>query len=371
MKVLHICNNFISSTVHQKMAQASRSLGIRNTVFAPVVTLEGRVSPVEDEYARACVNSLDRFFFYHKQKKTYNCLRQTIDISKYQCIHTHCVFTDGNVAMRLKQEVGIPYLVTINNTDLNHFFKLRILLRKRGLQILEQASKIVFIAEPYQNAVFDQYIPENLKQELMSKTVVIPFGIDDFWFEQKQETPKIFSKNRPLRLFYAGDINKNKNIQLTVNAIKILSEKGIDAELLLAGNIQDKGLFEQLLSERFVSYAGILNREELLKHYRNSDIFVMPSHTDTFGLVYAEAMSQATPIVYTKNQGFDKQFPDGTVGYAVSDRDPQELAARILDILDHYSELSRNCLQLLDKFNWHKIAEQYRTIYNQIGREQI
>lgn len=40
----------------------------------------------------------------------------------------------------------------------------------------------------------------------------------------------------------------------------------------------------------------------------------MPSHKETFGLVYAEAMSQGLPIIYTKNQGFDGQFPDGYVG---------------------------------------------------------
>ncbi len=366
MNILHICNNFISSTVHQKMVQASRSLEIRNTVFAPVVTLEGRVTPAEDEYAKVCVTSLDRFFFHKKQKKTYNCLRETVNIEDYDYVHTHCVFTDGNVALRLKKEFGVPYLVTINNTDLNHFFKLRLLLRKRGIEILKQASAIIFIAEPYKRIAFEKYIPEELHTGLLSKTWVLPFGIDDFWFKHKAESPKEITNAKHIKFFYAGDINKNKNIDLTVKAIQTLKSRGLTAELVLAGKIHDQALFNTLTKNPFVSYAGTLNREELKTRYRNSDIFVMPSHTDTFGLVYAESMSQATPVLYTRGQGFDDQFPDGTVGFAVSDTDPAELAEKALKIMDDYGTFSRNCLNHLDKFNWYKIAEQYKNIYEKM-----
>jgi len=43
----------------------------------------------------------------------------------------------------------------------------------------------------------------------------------------------------------------------------------------------------------------------------------MPSITETFGLVYAEALSQGLPVLYTRGQGFDRQFEEGEVGYAV------------------------------------------------------
>lgn len=365
MNILHICNNFISSTVHQRMAQASRKLGLRNTVFAPVVTLEGRVKPSEDEFAVACVNSLDRFFFHHKQKKTYNALKKAVEVNDYDYLHTHCVFTDGNVAMRLKKELGLPYLVTINNTDLNHFFKLRFLLRKRGVRIMQQASAIIFIAEPYRKAVFEQYIPEKLHAQLMEKTYIIPFGMDDFWFEHLAAQPKQLSKDKRLHLFYAGDINVNKNITLTVDAIRLLRQQGWDITFSLAGKVHDEALLASLTSEDFVSYLGVMDREGLREQYRKADIFAMPSHRDTFGLVYAEAMSQGTPILYTRGQGFDEQFPDGTVGYAVSDQDHKEMADRILRIAGNYSAFSAACIQNAGKFNWENIAKQYRSIYSE------
>lgn len=364
MKILHICNNFISSTVHQRMAEASRKLGIKNTVFAPVVTLEGRVQPEEDEYAVKCVNYLDRFFFHHKQKKTYTALKNTLNVKDYDYLHTHCVFTDGNVALRLKKEMGLPYLVTINNTDLNHFFKLRILLRKRGIRIMEEASAIVFIAEPYRKAVFEKYIPKRLHEALMKKTYIIPFGMDDFWFENIAGNAKALKEPKSMRVFYAGDINANKNITLTVAAIRILQKEGWNITLFLAGKVHDETLFKELAFESFVKYLGLLDREGLLEQYQKADLFAMPSHRDTFGLVYAEAMSQGTPILYTRGQGFDEQFPDGTVGFAVSDSDPEEMADRMKRIAENYREFSAACIRNASKFNLENIAKQYERIYS-------
>lgn len=362
MKILHICNNFISSTVHQRMAQASRKLGLRNTVFAPVVTLEGRVNPVDDEFAVVCVKRLDSYFYRRKQKKTYKALQETVQAGEYDYVHTHCVFTDGNVALRLKKELGLPYLVTLNNTDLNHFFKLRLLLRKRGIRILREAEAIVFIAEPYRKAAFDKYLPQKFHKELLAKTYIIPFGMDDFWFENLAQ-PKSGPEDKKLRIFYAGDISTNKNITLTVDAIKLLQKVGWEISLTLAGKVHEEELLASLTKESFVHYLGLLDRQGLLEQYRKADIFAMPSHKDTFGLVYAEAMSQGTPVLYTRGQGFDEQFPDGEIGFAVSDTDPIELADRIVRITENYCALSENCIRGTEKFNWKHIAEQYQAIY--------
>ncbi len=367
MNILHICNNFICSTVHQRMVQSSRKLGIRNTMFAPVVTLEGRVKPVEDEYAVDCVNSLDRFFFHHKQRKIYRSLMCTLNVKDYDILHTHCVFSDGNVALRLKKEFGLPYLVTINNTDLNHFFKLRVLLRKRGIRILQEAAAIVFIAEPYRKAVFDKYIPQKYHAQLMEKTHIIPFGMDDFWFEHLTDA-KMPPEPKTVHVFYAGDINVNKNITLTVDALRLLRNDGWDVSLAMAGKVHDEALFKKLTSEDFVTHLGLLDQEGLLVQYRKADIFAMPSHRDTFGLVYAESMSQGTPILYTKGQGFDEQFSDGEVGFAVSDQNAQEMADRIRQIIDNYATISAACIRNVPKFNWENIAKQYQSIYSEMRK---
>ena len=90
----------------------------------------------------------------------------------------------------------------------------------------------------------------------------------------------------------------------------------------------------------------------------------MPSILETFGLVYAEAMSQGIPIIYSKGQGFDGQFDNGIVGYAVNCFDYKDISEKIIDLYNNYQQFSEQCLSMVDKFNWSTIAQEYMKIYN-------
>ena len=128
-------------------------------------------------------------------------------------------------------------------------------------------------------------------------------------------------------------------------------------------------IFEQqelLKKAEGVTHYAFCPQEKLIEYWRESDIFVMPSHHETFGLTYAEAMSQGLPVLYTAGQGFDGHFPDGTVGYAVSDTDAELLAEKILAVVEHYETLSRNAVALCDRFDWREIAKRYAEIYREI-----
>lgn len=368
MKVLHICNNFISSAVHQKMADASRQLGIQNTVFAPVISAVGRASPEEDEYAVECVNKLDRFVFYHKQEKTYRALRRTVPVETFDLIHTHCVFSDGNVALRLKQEFGIPYLVTINNTDLNAFFRLRRFLRPRGILIMQEASHIIFISEAYRQALFQKYIPQREREKLLQKTLVIPFGIDDFWFDHVCGEEKHLLPGRKIRLLFVGDICKNKNIGTVLEAVRRLRGKGWDISFTIIGKILSQRVYQELSKAEFVTYAGIQTKETLIDYYRQSDIFIMPSFAETFGLVYAEALNQGVPVIYSHGQGFDGQFQEGYIGYHVDPHSVEAVAESIVRIAEEYDTIQPRCAAAAQKFSWLAIAGQYQELYQQMLR---
>jgi len=92
----------------------------------------------------------------------------------------------------------------------------------------------------------------------------------------------------------------------------------------------------------------------------------MPSYNETFGLVYLEAMSQGLPIIYTKREGVDGYFKDGTVGYSVNPKDVNDIVKKIEMIISNYNRISKNCLGLVEKFSWDKIAKIYYNIYKSI-----
>ena len=88
-----------------------------------------------------------------------------------------------------------------------------------------------------------------------------------------------------------------------------------------------------------------MSKELLLSQYRQNDIFILPSKKESFGLVYAEAMSQGLPVIYTKGQGFDGQYPEGEIGYHINPNDSMDIANKILLIVGNYNVISGNCIK--------------------------
>ena len=176
---------------------------------------------------------------------------------------------------------------------------------------------------------------------------------------------------KKLSVVCVGKINKRKNIPTVQKALSIMRSKGWDIEFNVIGKVEDKSEIEIIKKDSLTSYFPPTNKEGLIDFYRKADIFVLASHTETFDLVYAEAMSQGLPVIYTRGQGFDGQFPDGEVGYAVCDTDSQEIAEAIEKLCMNYRVIASNVVGDVQKFKWDDICKKYREIYRGItdGRD--
>ena len=372
MRVLHINSNYIYTALHQNMIIALNKKGITNSVFVPVSNPDnGNVKPIDNVRVVKCFNKADRFIFHLKQKKIFKALSKCCKIDSYDCIHAYTLFTDGYCAMKASKEYGKPYVVAVRNTDVNIFLKYMPYLRKTGIRVLERADKVFFLSDTYKKQVIEKYVPEKLKEALIKKSIIIPNGIDEFWLANSYSHKDISASltrfdNQILRLIYAGSVDKNKNITLTINAMKLLKKQGWKVTLEIIGPINDQTVFKEISKNTDVTYTKKLPKEELIKKYREADIFVMPSHTESFGLVYAEAMSQGLPVLYTAGQGFDGQFEDGLVGYAVSDTNPKELAEALCRCVSNYKHLYNNSLTAVKKFDWSIISSDYSAVYKGI-----
>lgn len=372
MNILHINCNYITTKLHSVMIEHLNQMNIKNTIFIPTYNERTLITKKlkNNELLSKCFKKSDRFFFGLKQKKIIKAIEKECDINSFDIIHAYTLFTDGNCAMKISKKYNIPYVVAIRNTDINVFFKYKIFLRKRGIEILKNATAIFFLSNTYKKKLFEKYIPNKYKNEFSKKTEIIPNGIDDFWHinsykNENQQNSKIRKiEQKQIRLIYAGNIDKNKNITKTCEAIKRLEKEGWKVNFTVAGKIKNEKIFKKVKGK--IEYKGILNKEELIKYYRESDIFVMPSKKETFGLVYAEAMSQGLPVIYTKGQGFDEQFEEGTVGFGVNENDGKSITNAIKAICNNYNTISNNCIKMITKFNWEKICIDYYNKYDNI-----
>ena len=220
--------------------------------------------------------------------------------------------------------------------------------------------------------IFEKYIAKENRQLLANKFMSVPNGIDDFWHKNKPGVKKLNMPN--LRLLFVGEFLRNKNIENIINASIILRKKNIKVNLTLVGNYGTNAKKIRTITSKY-KFIKIINRvnsrKELQEIYQANDIFVMPSFRETFGLVYAEALSNGLPVVCSKNQGIDGYFDDGHVGLSVNPKFPEDIARKILDIIKSYEIISRNCIISYSLFSWERIAETYYNIYKNVNYSKI
>lgn len=365
MKLIHINSYLDGSPFYKNLYQIQQKNGLDLSVYLPISYRKKKPNVLEDYviFSR-CYPQYYRMFFHLKHSCIWKDIQKKVDGARVDLVHAHSLFSNGYIAYLMKKTYGVPYMVAVRNTDVNVFFKYMMHLRPLGLRILREADAVIFISEPYKEAVMGKYIPEKYRNSLLSKSYVIPNGIDKIWLENRGS--KELGADHKIRLVYTGVIDQNKNILTTVKACKLLIHKGIDVKFTVIGKCVDKRILNELEKESFVTYLPPKTQLELMNLYREQDIFIMPSKTETFGLVYAEAMSQGLPVIYSESQGFDQQFEEGAVGYHVPCMDYGVIAEKIELIMSHYKELSENCANLCQKFDWINIEKTYQTLYSDI-----
>ncbi|MBO7288498.1 MAG: hypothetical protein J6V03_00720, partial [Clostridia bacterium] len=207
MKILHINTNYLSNALHQNMIKTLEEKSVENKVFVPTYCGSSRViTPGDNVIVSACFKKIDRVNYFSKQKKILNSVKSSVNIKDYNLIHAYTVFTDGNVAYKLYKEYGIPYVVAVRNTDINTFFKYMVHLRKRGIEILKNASAVFFLSSVYKKRLFDKYINDADAKIIEPKCHIMPNGIDNFWLENLY-TNKDFAKDDIIKVACVGSVD--------------------------------------------------------------------------------------------------------------------------------------------------------------------
>lgn len=373
--ILHLSSDYPFTALYQQLLMHfSPSVGQSHTMYVPLQA--GRV--ISHKYDYECdhvrliysvdYQSTDRFAYHRKRRRIYSTLIQQVPLSDVNLVHAHYLFSAGGIAYEIKQRLGTKYIAAVRNSDMNYFFRFGFHLRRFGVKVLQEASKIVFISPSYRDLLINRYVPMELRHSIRAKSSVIPNGVDDYWLNNvyRREPHK---DSRTVRLLFVGELSRNKNIETSIGVTKLLRRRGLDASIAIVGDGPDEHRIRAMASDSdgVVQVHGrIESKDELRSMYRMADVFIMPSLAETFGLVYVEAMSQGLPLIYTRGQGIDGYFDDGLVGYACNPRDPKGIADQVERILDRYDAVSTACVASAKNFAWDDIASRYSAMYKEI-----
>ena len=341
------------------------SLGHNTLAFNAVAKgakIDEKYIPIMDHKVvhEECFNLRDRFLYFYKQHKIYKRLLEKIDVQKFDVIHSHTLMNGGWVLNKIKRKKNVPYVVTVRNTDVNDFLKFPFFV-PIARKIANDANAVMFLSESYKKQFLKKVYGNSDNCKISDKCHVIPNGLERFWLENVGPA-KFFSRD-VVNLICVGKIDHNKNMPSIVRAMDLLKNRGFKTKLTVIGQVVDNDVFELLKKENDVELIPYMAKEKLIDYYRNSDIFVMPSFAESFGRVYAEAMTQGVPVIYTRNQGFDGFFADGEVGYSIDAHNPETIADAVINTIRNYKEISQNCVKNCRVFNWSTIAKNLEKMY--------
>lgn len=372
MNWLYIAEDYIGSRVHHNLCQAivAQNPDIQLTVFSLKRDGYGsrdlRSSFGELNYKAAVANFdgnslMYKVLFPYKIEQKYKALQAAVEIEKIDFIFAATLFSEGAVALKLYQEHHIPYIVVVRGSDVNFYFQKMPHLRKIGRDIVRYAHKIIFITPSFYTTSLEAPALKPVAEIMKSKSVIIKNGIDDIWIDNTY----FDNSNRVANsVLYVGNFGSNKNVMTLIQSCKLLKKTCPDLTLNLVGGggSQEKEVLEIVTQEKdwIHFYGPIYDKKELMKIYRQNTIFAMVSHSETFGLVYLEALSQGLPVIYTRDQGFGGLFKNNTVGYAVSPNREKEIAQKIKLALKNCDQLVNKIKQLdFEEYRWNTIAKRW------------
>ena len=286
-------------------------------------------------------NTFINFFFYNKLKKLIT--EQNPDLIYCNWIRPWAPVTAG-----ITKELNIPFVID-HHEDIPTLKKLFPDKASQFLQVFKSADKIIVHSGLNKKQLVDEKLTER-------EIKVIHLG-QNF---DVSITEKYFD-NSNLRLICVSHLTeKRKNIDVLIKAVSLLDKK-IDFELTVIGDGVFKNEYMDLATsvgqKEKVFFKGALSHEDIGAELDVSDIFILPSFPEAFGIVMTEALAKGVPVISCHGNGGAEELK--ALGYPVILVPPEneyELAKAIEDLSNNRSEMKemseKGKIIVSDNFTW-------------------
>jgi D-inositol-3-phosphate glycosyltransferase len=294
--------------------------------------------------------------------------------TRYDAIHAN-YWVSGAVGHRLKHELDLPLVTTFHSLDrvkAEVGLDDGVTLRPRvEAEVVRCADLVVASTEEEGEQLVRYYGAEPGRVE------IVPQGVDHTVFspgDSRAARRALGLDDRPVLLF-VGRIQPLKGVDLAIRALDALDDPR--AELIVSGGPSGPdGELELARLHALVADLGVSDRvrflppqphARLVQYYRAADVCVVPSRSESFGLVALEAAACGTPVVASRVGGLTLVVDDGVTGYLVERRDPTAFADAIARVLRAPEGLATNAVQHASTYSWSLAAARLRRHYDDLA----
>jgi glycosyltransferase involved in cell wall biosynthesis len=166
---------------------------------------------------------------------------------------------------------------------------------------------------------------------------------------------------KPL-LLYVGRLSAEKDVAKLRDVLRALP----DARLAIVGDGPLRRDLERHFKDTSVLFTGYLRGESLASSYASADLFVLPSETETLGLVLLEAMASGCPVVACRAGGVPDAVQNGLTGFLFEPTEPDGLVNTVKHTLANRPDLEAiriRARQDVEQHSWQRATEQLRLHY--------
>jgi len=245
----------------------------------------------------------------------------------FDLVHAHTAYLDGCAGLYLARKYKVPLVITEHTGPFSCLTE-KPIVRHITLKSLSSADSIICVSSSLANDV-----KKWLNPVIYSKLKCLPNGVDITKFYPPEENNKPGNQSC-LRLLSVISLDDNKNPFCLMQAFKLLRDRGIQAELKIVGGGELLEELKQWVNDhQFLESIQILgwqSRDEVARLMREEcDILVLPSRSETFGVVVIEALASGKPVVSTRCGGPESIITEPYLGELCDPDNPQALAIAI------------------------------------------
>lgn len=370
-KIFHINSYYTDNHLYKEIFQRLDG-EYEQTVFIPQKKGTGRKNEIDLSNGRLCYSPIfdkaDRLFYFRKIHKAFKKVNESY--CGTDIIHAHNLSTDGVLAYKLWKRYKTEYIVAIRLTDIVLQYKYFLFRRQILNSVLRHAKKIIFLSPIHIDQLFRYIASSELKKNITAKATVIPNGVNNFWLNNLVTYPRQKKENE-IRLLFVGRIVKVKNIFNMLDAIGLLNKQGYNVHLSIIGGKYhlEPEYFEKFTTAiaglDYIHYIGeIWDKDQIRTYYKDTDIFLMPSVNELFGLTYIEAISQNVPVIYSYNTGISPYLKGKTFAEGVNQLSVESIANGIVELYNRIPQMGVFS-DFAKEYDWNNIVNKYKQIYNE------
>ena len=299
---------------------------------------------------------------------------------RYELVHSH-YWLSVLAGERLASDWGVPHLAMFHTLG-------EVKLRARPSE-REPAERLE--AERCLVRSVDRIVSATQQERQLLRQVfrvdprriaVIPLGVDLEQFQPRDREAARATIDFPAEerlLIAVGRIEPLKGFDILVRALAEMTERERVRLLVIGGDERAapelarlRAIAEEIGVTDRVHFPGSIPHERLAAYYNAADVVVIPSFSESFGLVALEAMASGVPVVASRVGGLTVTVADGRTGYLVPWRCPEPFAEKI-DLLLSNDALRRALgaagVESVKEYAWENVASALLDLYGEVLEE--